>query len=169
MGTHFRSGDFTSYNFTSYNFTSFLNIYFPTQFITIKIFHCSSATNMSEIDTDHLLMFSFFACFHSYFFPPSLSVLFLLYVSSKTALGWLTRKCRGNVKFTKECCCSVAQSRLTLCDSMDYNTPGFPVLYHLLELAQTHLHWVSDATQLSHPLSPLSPPAFNLSQHQGLS
>ena len=56
---------------------------------------------MSEIDTDHLFMFSFFACFHSYFFLPSLSVLFLLYVSSKTALGWLTRKCRGNVKFTK--------------------------------------------------------------------
>ena len=72
-----------------------------SQFITIKIFHCSSATNMSEIDTDHLFMFSFFACFHSYFFLPSLSVLFLLYVSSKTALGWLTRKCRGNVKFTK--------------------------------------------------------------------
>ena len=49
---------------------------------------------------------------------------------------------------------------------MDYSIPGFPVLHHLLESAQTHLHWVSDATQLSHPLSSLS--AINLSQHQGL-
>ena len=45
---------------------------------------------------------------------------------------------------------------------------GFPVLHHLLELAQTHVHWVSDAIQPLHPLSSPSPPAFNLSQHQGL-
>ena len=51
---------------------------------------------------------------------------------------------------------------------MDCSTPGFPVHYQLLELAQTHVHRVSDAIQLSHPL--LSPsPAFNLVQHQGLS
>ena len=50
---------------------------------------------------------------------------------------------------------------------MDGSTPGFPVLHHLLEFAQTHVHWVSDAIQLSHPLLPSSP-AFNLSQHQGL-
>ena len=50
---------------------------------------------------------------------------------------------------------------------MDCNTPGFPVLHHLRELAQIHVHRVSDAIQPSHPL--LSPsPAFNLSQHQGL-
>ena len=46
--------------------------------------------------------------------------------------------------------------------------PGIPVLQYLLELAQTHVHWVSDAIQPSHPLSSSSPPAFNLSQHQGL-
>ena len=46
------------------------------------------------------------------------------------------------------------------------NMPGFPVLHHLLELAQTHVHWVSDAIQLSRPLLSPSPPAFNLSQHQ---
>ena len=57
------------------------------------------------------------------------------------------------------CCCSVTQSYLTLCYPMDCNTPGFPVLHHLLELAQTHVHWVHDAIQLSHPLSSLSPPA----------
>ena len=45
--------------------------------------------------------------------------------------------------------------------------PGLPVLHKLLELAQTHVHQVSDATQPSHPLSFPSPPAFNLSQHQG--
>ena len=62
----------------------------------------------------------------------------------------------------------VAQSCLTLCDPMDCSTPGFPVLHHLLEFAQAHVHWVSDAIQSSHPLLPPSPPDFNLSQHQGL-
>ena len=51
---------------------------------------------------------------------------------------------------------------------MDCSMPGFPVYHHLPELAQTHVHWVSDAIQPFHPLSSLSPPAFNLSQHQGL-
>ena len=57
---------------------------------------------------------------------------------------------------------SVSQSRPTLCDLMDCSTPGFPVLHHLPELAQTHVHWVDDAIQPSHPLSSLSPPALNL-------
>ena len=65
-------------------------------------------------------------------------------------------------------CWSVAQSCLTLGDPMDHSTPGSPVLHRLLELAQTHVHGVGDAIQPSHPLSPPSPPAFNLSQHQGL-
>ena len=60
----------------------------------------------------------------------------------------------------------VAQSCPTLYDSMDCSTPGFPVHYQLLKLAQTHVHQVSDAIQPSHPLSPSSPSAFNLSQHQ---
>ena len=46
---------------------------------------------------------------------------------------------------------------------MDCSTPGFPVLHYLLEFAQTHVHWVDDAIPPSHPLSPPSPPAFNLS------
>ena len=66
------------------------------------------------------------------------------------------------------CCRSVTQSCPTLCDPMDCSMPDFPVLHHLLELAQTHVHWVSDATQPSHPLSSPSPPAFNHSQHRGL-
>jgi len=51
---------------------------------------------------------------------------------------------------------------------MNCNTPGFPVLHYLPKFAQTHVHWVSDAIQPSHPLSSPSPPALNLSQHQGL-
>ena len=62
---------------------------------------------------------------------------------------------------------SVVQLCLTLCDPMDYSTPNFPAHHQLLELAQTHVHQVSDAIQPSHPLVSLSPPAFNLSQHQG--
>ena len=51
---------------------------------------------------------------------------------------------------------------------MACSTPGFPVHHQLPEFTQTHDHWVGDATQPSHPLSSRSPPAFNLSQHQGL-
>ena len=57
---------------------------------------------------------------------------------------------------------------MMLCDPMECSVPGFPVLHYLLEFAQTHAHWVSDVTQSSHPLSPPSPLALNLSQHQGL-
>ena len=63
---------------------------------------------------------------------------------------------------------SVAQSCLTLCDPTDCSTPGFPDHHQLLELTQTHVHRVGDAIQPSHPLLSPSPPAFNLSQHQGL-
>ena len=56
----------------------------------------------------------------------------------------------------------------TLCSPMDCSTPGFPVLHHLLEFAQTHVYWVGDAIQPSHPLLSPFPPALNLSQHQGL-
>ena len=63
---------------------------------------------------------------------------------------------------------SVAQSCPTLCDPMDCSTPGLPVHHQLPEFTQTHVHWVSDAIQPSHPLSSPSPPAFNLSQHRGL-
>ena len=52
------------------------------------------------------------------------------------------------------------------CSFMDCSTPGFPVLHHLLKFSQTHVHWVCDAIQPSHPLSSPSPPALNLSQHQ---
>ena len=62
---------------------------------------------------------------------------------------------------------SVAQSCLTLCDPMNHSTPGAPVHHQLSESIHTHVHWVDDAIQPSHPLSSPSPPACNLSQHQG--
>ena len=65
-------------------------------------------------------------------------------------------------------CCLVTQSCLTLCDPMDCSMPGFPVLHQLLEFAQTHVLWVGDAIQPSHPLLPPSPPAFDVSQHECL-
>ena len=63
---------------------------------------------------------------------------------------------------------SVAQSCPTLCDPMECSTPGLPVHHQLPAFAQSHVHQVGDAIQPSHPLSSPSPPAFNLSQHQGL-
>ena len=64
-------------------------------------------------------------------------------------------------------CCSFAKLCLTLCVSMDCSMPGFPVSHHLLEFAQVHVHCISDGIQLSHILTPSSPSALFLSQHQG--
>ena len=79
----------------------------------------------------------------------------------------------GKVSFISDCismccCCSVAKSCLTLCDPMDCSMPGSSVLHYLSEFAQTQVHWVDNAIQTSHPLSSPFPPAFNLSQPQGL-
>ena len=81
----------------------------------------------------------------------------ILFVHSLTLNSWPT------VLFS-----SVTQSCLTLCDPMNCSMPGLPVHHQLLESTQTHVHWVDDAIQPSHPLSSLSPPVLNLSQHQGL-
>ena len=63
---------------------------------------------------------------------------------------------------------SVAQSCPTLWDPLDCSMPGLSIHHQLPEFTQTHVHWVSDAIQPSHPLSSPSPPTFNLPQHQGL-
>jgi len=70
-------------------------------------------------------------------------------------------------KLDLHCCCSVAKSCLTSWDPMNCSTPGLPVHHQLREFTQTHVHWVSDAIQPSHPLSSPSP-ALSLSQHQNL-
>ena len=62
----------------------------------------------------------------------------------------------------------IAQLCSTLCDPMDCSTPGLPLHHQLPEFTQTHVHWVSDAIQPSHPLLSSSPPTFNPSQHRGL-
>ena len=64
--------------------------------------------------------------------------------------------------------CSVTKWCPTLCDPMDCSVPGLSVPHYLLEFAQVHVHWISDAIQPSHPLSLSSPSAFNLSQYQSL-
>ena len=63
---------------------------------------------------------------------------------------------------------SVAQSCPTLCNPMNHSIPGLPAHHQLPEFTQTHVHWVGDAIQPSHPLSSPSPPVPNPSQHQGL-
>ena len=82
------------------------------------------------------------------------------YISVCILSWWLSL---GSVQFS-----SVGQSCPTLCDPMNRSTPGLPVHHQLQEFTQTHVHWVSDANQPSHPLSSPSHPTFNLSQHQGL-
>ena len=74
----------------------------------------------------------------------------------------------GFDEYRNLCCCSVAKLCPILGNLMDCSTPGFPVLHYLQEFAQTHVHWVSDATQPSQPLSSASLFAFKLSQHQSL-
>ena len=81
-------------------------------------------------------------------------------------IGWCLFLCKYNAILSSSVS-SVAQSCLTLCSPMDCNTPGLPVHHQPLELAQTHIHQVGDAIQLSH-LSFPSPPAFSLSHYQGL-
>ena len=83
--------------------------------------------------------------------------------ASTWTLKWSHFKGHTSIK-NRICCCSVVQSCLILCDPMDYSMPGFPVLHHLSELAQTHVYWVGDAIQPFHLLLSSSPPAFSLSQ-----
>ena len=89
-------------------------------------------------------------------FKPQIFYLVVIYL-------WMCHITFSSVQFS-----SLTQLCPTLCDSMDCRTPGFPVHHQFPELAQTHIHWVSDAIQPSHPLLSPSPLAFNLSQHQGL-
>ena len=90
--------------------------------------------------------------------------------------GWVTQPhpaARGGgwmeppVLLVVICCCLVANLCPTLCDPMDCIRPGFLIINYLPEFAQTHVHWVCEAIQPSHPLLPL---LFlpRLSQHQGL-
>ena len=81
-------------------------------------------------------------------------------------VGWRSQRVGIYVKVQFSSVLSL--SRVRLCDLMDSSMPGLPVHHQLPELTQTHIHWVSDAIQPSHPMSSPSPPTYNLSQHQGL-
>ena len=91
--------------------------------------------------------------------------------SSFVVSKWLNLEldCRfiSQVFFSTLLLCSVTKSCSTLCHPMDCSTPGLPVPHHLPEFAQVHVHWMGDASQPSHLLSPPSL-ALNLSQYQGL-
>ena len=93
--------------------------------------------------------------------------LFSLSTTTKISIV-LMNWCTHFLPEVKEVIGAVAQSCPTLCNPMACSTSGLPVHHQLLELTQTHVHQVNDAIQPSHPLSPPSPPTFNLSQHQGL-
>ena len=81
--------------------------------------------------------------------------LFTSFSCKLTALIYLALSLGGGGCGGDRCFhCSVTQSSLTLGDPTDCSTPGFPVLHHLPEFAQTHVHWVSDAIQASHPVAP---------------
>ena len=84
------------------------------------------------------------------------------------AIHWGNHFLCWSLKKEAQSVSSVAQSCPTLCDPMDSSTPSFPAHHQLPELTQTHVHWVRHAIQPSHPLSPSSSPALNLSQDQGL-
>ena len=88
-----------------------------------------------------------------------------LYMTSSNFLKFLFSSTLLNIYC---CCCSVAKSCPVLCDPMDCSTPGFPVLHYLPELAQTHVHWVSDVIQVSCPLSLLRFMSMNKSMSKHL-
>ena len=99
---------------------------------------------------------------HLYFFSVfPIPVLQSLFWWAFRLLIVLMELCMYSVQIS----CSIC---LTLCNTMNHSMPGLPVHHQLPEFTQTYVHWVGDAIQPSHPLSSPSPPALNLSQHQGL-
>ena len=86
----------------------------------------------------------------------------IIYVENPKELTNKLLKLANHIANSQDfCCCSVTKSCPTLCDPMNGSTSGFPVLHYLPEF--THVHWVSDVSQPSHPLLLLSPLALNLS------
>ena len=105
--------------------------------------------------------FSLYCCINLVPFP-SLPHTFLYYCDLIVFFAFVTPR-KPSVQFS-----SVTQLCPTLCDPMNRSTPGLPVHHQLPEFTQIHIHWIGDAIQPSYPLSSPPPPAFNLSQHQGL-
>ena len=123
---------------------------------------------------DHLLFYQPESCMMLLIHPQSKNPLtypwFVSLESGFLCSSWISFASRlwifgpiSSVQFS-----SVAQLCLTLCDPMNHSMPGLPVHHPFPEFPQTHVHRVDDAIQPSHPLLSPSPPALNLSQHQGL-
>ena len=102
--------------------------------------------------------------------PMNIQGWFPLWLNDLNSLQYkgLSRIFSSKIQFSLVQLSSVSQSCLTLCNPMDCSTPGLPVHHQLSEFTQTHAHWSSDAIQPSYTLPSPSPPALNLSQHQGL-
>ena len=96
--------------------------------------------------------------------PKAWSNTIILGIRNPTCEFWVA----GSPKHSEDWFSSVTQSCPTLCNPMNRSTPCFPVHHQLPEFTQTHVHWVGDAIQPSHPLSCPSSPAPNHCQHQGL-
>ena len=124
-------------------------IYFSTQQLFPEILFSFSAS----------LLLSFFLNSKFYSMLLFSEILWIIYNNLLKITCLLQKK----VQFS-----SIAQSCLTLCDPRKCSMSGFAVYHQFPELIQTHVHQVGDAIQPSHPLSSTSPPAFSLSQHQGL-
>ena len=114
----------------------------------------------SSCDTQHMLCYIFISAFH-FTFPTTYGK----FQGKNKILAIYPGKWKS---LRSDQFSSVTQSCPTLWDSTNLSTAGLPVHHHLLEFTQTHVHQVSDAIQLSHPLSSPSPPAPNPSQHQSL-
>ena len=108
--------------------------------------------------------------------PPPPSICYMQDAVFYIILGFVLKKPKGSPEKSawggEEAICPEPDSvqslsRVRLCDPMDCSTPVLPVHHQLLEFTQTHFHWVGDTIQPSHSLSSPSPPACNLSQHQG--
>ena len=134
--------------------------FFYVCYYLLSIFRCSDVWCINSYNSYIFLMdwplhhhiMIFFATFDHFYFKICFILIWILAILAFCLL----------VQFS-----SVTQLYPTLCNPMDYSTPGLPVHHQLPEFTQTHVHWVADAIHPSHPLSSPSP-AFNLSQHQGL-
>ena len=153
----------------------FLSLCFPIlNFFIRKLVEFQSAPhswgsilNQAPLDHINLVSLTFPTCCRAinwtFLAPKASQVAFCLAVGTSLSISFLYFIYISSVQFS-----SVTQSCPTLCNPMNCSMPGLPVHHQLLESTQTHVHWVGDAIQPSHPLSSFSPPALNLSQHQGL-
>ena len=130
--------------------------------ICIHIYKISNSREKWQRTIQRNFPFSFCTLYNWAFFP------FLDYITcypKNETLYYILIKPFSSLLFQFS---SVAQSCPTLCDPMNRSMPGLPVHHQFPEFTQTHVHWVGDAIQPSHPLLPPFPPALSPSQHQGL-